>query len=160
MVRRGAYEYIGGHAVLLKHVAEDVKLAMLAVRHRMKVGLVDAGRLGHARLHRGWGGLWTGLQRNARRFATTGEWHGGVMLAGAALAGLCLPLAGWLLAGDQPAAAAAIALAPVPLLRAWYPSWIHALLAPPATFLAVPLLANAAMQTLIGLRAPWKGRRV
>jgi hypothetical protein len=160
LVRREAYEFIGGHAALTKYLVEDVKLAMLAQRHRLKIGLARAEGLGHARLHRGWGGLWEGLRRNAIRFTAISVWCGVLLLATALLTALwpaaALPLA----ATGQPLAAAGVALAPVVLLRPWYRSWLRALLAPLAALWILPIVLNAAAMSLAGARAEWKGRGV
>ena len=64
LVRREAYEFIGGHASNSTFLVDDLKLALLAQRHRMKLGLARTSRLAHARFHHGWSGMWEGLARN------------------------------------------------------------------------------------------------
>lgn len=160
LVRREAYEFVGGHGALLKDVAEDVRLAMLAQRHRMQLALLRAGPLGHARLHAGWSGLWAGLRRNALRFTAVRSWCGIRLLATAMLGALWLPVAGLLVFAAQPAAAAVVGVVPLALLRPWYRGWLHTLLAPLAVYLMLPILGNAALKALAGARADWKDRGV
>ncbi len=160
LVRREAYEFVGGHAALLKYVVEDVKLGMLAQRHRMKMAPVRAGRLGHARLHAGWTGMWEGLQRNALRFTAISSWYGALLLVTALFGALWLPVMWLMIAAGQPVAAAVVGVAPLPLLRPWYGSWLRALLAPLAFYVMLPILANAVLMALTGARADWKDRDV
>jgi len=48
LVRRDAYEFAGGHGAILNSIADGLKLAGLAARHRLKFGAARSGRLGHA----------------------------------------------------------------------------------------------------------------
>lgn len=160
LVRREAYEFIGGHGALTKDLVDDVKLAMLAQRHRLRIGLARAAGLGHARLHRGWSGMWQGLRRNALRFTTIDPWCGAALLATAALAALWPLVAGLLAAAGYAVAAAAVLFAPVVLLRPWYGSWQRALLAPLAALWMLPIVVHAAAMSVAGARAQWKGRSV
>src|SRR5207247_7904901 len=67
LARRQAYEFIGGHAAVGRFLAADVKLAMLAKRHRMGFAVARAGNLGHVRNYAGWTGLWRGIERHVLR---------------------------------------------------------------------------------------------
>src|SRR5205085_2438402 len=53
LVRQNAYRFVGGHGALTKYLTEDLKMASLAQRHRLQLGLVRSGRLGHMRFHQG-----------------------------------------------------------------------------------------------------------
>src|SRR5205814_1394383 len=68
LVRQNAYRFVGGHGALTKYLTEDLKMASLAQRHRLQLGLVRSGRLGHMRFHQGYGGLQDGIERGAFRF--------------------------------------------------------------------------------------------
>jgi hypothetical protein len=160
LVRREAYEFVGGHSGLMSYVIEDVKLALLAERHKMKLALVRTERLGHALLHSGWNGLWSGIERNALRFTAIGSMPGVLVFVVSTLAALWLPLALFLLAVNQPEAAAAVPVLLILLLRPWYPGWGSALTAPIAIFLLYPILLNAAAIASTGSSGEWKGREI
>jgi hypothetical protein len=126
----------------------------------MKLALVRADRLGHARLHSGWDGLWSGIERNALRFTAVGSMAGVMVMTVATLAALWLPLTLFLLSVSQPAAAAAVPVILILLLRPWYPGWPSSLTAPLAVYLLYPILLNAAAIASTGSRCEWKGREV
>ena len=62
LVNRNAYQFVGGHKALLSYVCEDVKLAALAQRHRLKFTVARAPRLGRVRIRP------EDFERNASRF--------------------------------------------------------------------------------------------
>ena len=62
LVRRDPYEFVGGHRVLLTSLCDDVKMAELAQRHRMKFAVVRAPQLGQVRIRP------RDFERNAFRF--------------------------------------------------------------------------------------------
>lgn len=159
LVRRAAYEFIGGHGASLSFLMDDVKLALLAQRHRLNFGLVRTSSLGHVRYHVGWDGLMDGVQRNAYRFVLL-EGSQGVAAAGAYLtATLWLPLALLLGLAGQPLASVAITLMPMIVLWPWYgASWAWS--APLAIYAAIPIVVNAVYNVLTTTHVPWKGREV
>jgi glycosyltransferase involved in cell wall biosynthesis len=157
LVRREAYEFIGGHAPVLKDLAEDVKLAALAQRHRVKFSVARADKLGRARLYDGWRGVWTGIVRDARRVEQASHGTGLVILLTAALAALWLPAVAWLWSEEQWEAAAILALLLLVLLRPWY-GILRVLLAPIAIYAAIPFLLHGLLGSLTGRSITWKGR--
>jgi chlorobactene glucosyltransferase len=64
LVRRSAYEAIGGHAAVRAQICEDLELARLFKRSGFKVVLRAGERLLSARMYRGWRTLWPGLAKN------------------------------------------------------------------------------------------------
>ena len=65
LVRRSAYEAIGGHAALKDSVIDDVKLALLLKRAGYRTRAVRAeDRIG-VRMYRGFREVWTGFSKNA-----------------------------------------------------------------------------------------------
>jgi chlorobactene glucosyltransferase len=64
LVRRTAYEAVGGHAAVHDAICEDVGLALLIKRAGGRVLLQDGKLLLSARMYTGWLSLWSGLSKN------------------------------------------------------------------------------------------------
>ncbi len=151
LVNRAAYEFIGGHKAVLGDVCEDVKMAALAKRHRMKFAVMRAPRLGRVHLRP------ADFARNARRFAHVKLWRGMCVVFTAAVWALWLPMLVVLFARDQFAAAIAWALVPSVFLAPWY-GWAHAVLAPAGIYAILPSLLRGALGAATGRHFEWKGR--
>jgi glycosyltransferase involved in cell wall biosynthesis len=156
LVRREAYDFTGGHAVVLTSLIEDVKLAMIAARHRLKFATVRSGPLGHVRFHPD--GLWRGFERNAFRFVMINPWIGITILAAAFIAALWLPALIWLAIDKQWAATAVFGVLPWALLGIWYRNPLRALLAPLGIYGMFFVIANGFIAALTGRQLEWKGR--
>ena len=159
LVRRTAHEFIGGFGAGLTFLVDDVKLALLADRHRMKFGTARTSALGHASAHRGWGGLWEGIRRNSYRFILISSWHGMLLMLTAAVAAMWLPLAALLAVAGLWPAAMGVALLPALLLLPWY-GILRAAFAPVAIYAILPILANSLFGVLTTTHVEWKGRQV
>jgi len=160
LVRRAAHEFIGGHATGLTFLVDDVKLALLAQRHRMQFGTARTSKLGHASAHPGWDGLWEGIHRNSYRFVLIPNWHGILLLSTAFLAALWLPLVLFLAVFGWLPAALVLAFLPPLVLLPWYGSIARAVLAPLAIYAILPILGNALLGVVTTTHVPWKGREV
>jgi chlorobactene glucosyltransferase len=64
LVRRTAYEEVGGHAAVHDAICEDVGLALLIKKSGGRVLLMDGKLLLSARMYSGWRSLWGGLSKN------------------------------------------------------------------------------------------------
>jgi chlorobactene glucosyltransferase len=64
LIRRSAYEAVGGHCAIRTAICEDVALASLIKRAGGRVVLRDGGRLVASRMYSGWRTLWPGLAKN------------------------------------------------------------------------------------------------
>lgn len=64
LLRRSAYEAVGGHAAVRAALSEDRELARLLKGRGFRVLLMDGGALLRARMYDGWRTLWPGLARN------------------------------------------------------------------------------------------------
>jgi chlorobactene glucosyltransferase len=64
LVRRQAYESVGGHAAVYNAICEDLELALLIKKAGGHVLLQDGRSLLAARMYTGWSSLWTGLSKN------------------------------------------------------------------------------------------------
>jgi GT2 family glycosyltransferase len=158
LVHREAHEFIGGPGAGLNFLVDDVKLALLAQRHRMKFGTARTSVLGHASAHRGWGGLREGIRRNSYRFVLISNRHGLLLALTALLAALWLPMV-LLLASFSLPAAVGLAILPVLLLLPWYGP-ARAVLAPLAFYAILPILGNALWGVMTTTHVEWKGREI
>ena len=158
LVQRNAYEFLGGHSAVSRTISDDVKLAALARRHRMKLGIVRATNFGRVRMHGGFTKIWSGFERNALRFMLVSPWIGvTIMLTTVSLA-LWLPVLTWLMWNRQWVAAAAFALLPSILMWRWYDDSPWTLFAPIAFYGMLPIILNAFIAALTGRQVRWKGR--
>lgn len=64
LVRRAAYEEVGGHAAVHDAICEDVGLALRIKRSGGRVLLLNGKLLLSARMYSGWRSLWGGLSKN------------------------------------------------------------------------------------------------
>ena len=160
LVRRAAHEFIGGHGAGLTFLVDDVKLALLAQRHRMNFGTARTSKLGHASSHKAWDGLWEGIRRNSYRFVLIPNWHGIVLLTTAFIATLWLPFIVLLAAFGWLPAALVLALLPILLLLPWYKNLFRSSLAPLAIYAILPILANALVGVLSTTHVQWKDREI
>ena len=156
LVLREAYEFAGGHAPVLSSMFEDVKLAALAQRHRLKFAVARTNVLGHVRLRE----LWSGIERNAFRFLQVPLSSGVIILLATLAATLWAPTLAWLLMDRKWVAAGLFALVPVALLGNWYRNPLAALLAPFGICAVVPAVFNGLIAAMTGRRVKWKGRTI
>jgi chlorobactene glucosyltransferase len=64
LVRRRAYDHVGGYAMVCHAICEDLALGRLFKRHRLKVRLEDGSAVLVTRMYTGWSTLWPGLAKN------------------------------------------------------------------------------------------------
>lgn len=151
LVRRDPYEFVGGHRALLTALCEDVRMAELAQRHRMKLAVARAPSLGYVRIRP------RDFERNAYRFALGGLGKGARVLVSALLWALWLPALLWLVGTQHNYSAAAFVLIPTVFLLPWYGSR-NALLAPFGIYTLLPVLARGMARALLNRPVKWKGR--
>jgi 4,4'-diaponeurosporenoate glycosyltransferase len=160
LARLESYNFLGGHSAVVAYLTEDVRLAKLAERHRLKLATARAPGLGHARMYKGYAGVRDGIRRQAFRFMLVNPMIGIVIIGSALLAALWLPALAWLIWRKQWIAAAIFGLVPTLVLRPWYRNWGTALLAPVALYGILPVLARSLLAALFGKPVQWKGRTV
>lgn len=151
LVKRNAYEFVGGHRAVLGYVCEDVKMAELAQRHRLKFAVSRAPRLGSVRIHP------ADFARNASRFVLARWWRGAWVMLTAAVWALWLPELVFLVVHRQFAVALAWLLVPSVYLGAWY-GWARAMLAPIGIYAILPRLFSGAIGAVTNRHFKWKGR--
>ena len=64
LLRRDAYDAVGGHAPVRNAICEDVELALLMKRRGHRVLLMDGSLLLSTRMYTGWSTLWPGFAKN------------------------------------------------------------------------------------------------
>jgi glycosyltransferase involved in cell wall biosynthesis len=156
LVRRVAYEFIGGHSAVITSMIDDVKLAQLALRHRLKLGVARSGSLGHVRFHPG--GLWRGFERNAYRFVMISPRIGITILTASVIAALWLPALVWLALDKEWPVLIVFALMPSAVLGVWYRNPVRALLAPLGIYGMFFVILNGFLAALTGRDLEWKRR--
>ena len=156
LVRRDAYEFIGGHSAVITSMIEDVKLAQLAHRHRLKFAIARAGSLGHVRFHPD--GLWKGFERNAYRFVMVSPWIGVTIFVASFISALWLPVMIWLALDREWIALIAFGIVPSAVLGVWYRNPLRALLAPLGIYGMFVIILDGFLAALTGREVEWKGR--
>ena len=152
LVKREPYQFVGGHGAI-HYLDEDLKLAALALRHRMKIGVGRATKLGRVTINL------ESLERSAYRFGLGESWVGVRVLLAALAFFLWIPASVWLLLEGHRYAAAAFAMFPVFVLSFWYGP-VLAILAPFGILGLTPKLFAAMLHVILGRRTKWKGRYI
>ena len=155
LTRREAYEFIGGHTAVISSMIEDVKLAGVAARHRLKFATVRT-RMGRVRFHTD--GLWRGFERNAFRFVMISPWVGVTIVIATIVAALWLPVLILLAINRQWVAVIALGLLPWAMLGVWYGNPLRALLAPLGIYGMLFVILNGFLAAITGRQIEWKGR--
>jgi glycosyltransferase involved in cell wall biosynthesis len=151
LAKREPYEFVGGHGAIRQYLNEDTKLAGLALRHRMKIGVARTD-LGRVRIEP------ETFTRDAHRVGLKGLWTGSKIMLAALAFFLWLPAWIWLLVEGENLIWPALFLWPIALLIPWYGA--SAVLAPLGIVGVAPKLLAAALHTLSGRRVKWKGRTI
>ncbi|MGD9648973.1 MAG: glycosyltransferase family 2 protein [Pirellulales bacterium] len=179
LVRRGAYQHVGGHAAVRSSLHDGLKLPRALRAAGLTTDLFDATDLASCRMYRSAGQVWRGLGKNATEGmaapAAIVPWTvillGGQVL-GPALLLVLLAAAAWApnsvtFTFDQPSRVALV-LASVATLLAYWPrllaaarfhqSWLGAALHPLGVLLLVIVQWQALVRCLAGGAAVWKDR--
>ena len=151
LVKRDAYEFVGGHKAVLGYVCEDVKMAALAQRHRLKFATARAPQLGSVRIHP------ADFARNASRFVLARWWRGAWIVLTTAAWALWVPELVFLIVRGQGPAALAWVFVPSLFLGVWY-GWARAILAPVGIYAILPGLLQGAIGAVTSRPFEWKGR--
>lgn len=160
LVRRDAYEFIQGHRAVVTSAVEDVALASLFKRHRMKIRVLRAESLANARMYDSLASIWRGFEKNSFKFLKFNRRTRFIVVAAATVMTSWLPMLVWLVQKEQFIAAAIFFFVPAAAWRAWYGSTLHALFAPFAIYLFQMIALSAMVKDYFGLKTEWKGRQV
>ncbi len=155
LLRRDAYEFLGGHAAVLNIFAEDIKLAAIARRHRLKIGVTRAGLLGSVRFRE----PSESLRRAGYRLILLERSALIMVILGSAAMALWPAAVVWSWLYGSNGLAWAVRLAPLVIALAWYRGPL-ALLFPIAVYPAAVQLWSGLIAALTGHKIRWKGRLV
>ena len=167
LVRRAAYEALGGHAAVRGEVAEDLALARRAAGCGVRWLLADGAEYSACRMYRSVRAAWEGFGRNlARAFGRNLALYAAAWLwLGVAYLGPPLSLAAAL--ADTAVGVAPLALAAVLVALATWTVVVARLRLPGALVPLYPLVmavwlvvAAESLRQALSERATWKGRRV
>ncbi|HTW93480.1 MAG TPA: glycosyltransferase family 2 protein [Tepidisphaeraceae bacterium] len=174
LVRRAAYERIGGHAAVRAHMTEDLAIGRRFKAAGEKIQLCLAGDLITTRMYEGFADMWEGLSKNAFAGMDFKEWKFWGLMAGGLLGTFLVPfyLLGaiiWLIRLPSFYSAAALILSSVAFAAMsiahsrstrWLRlPWWHALLMPLSAGLYLLIAANSYLQYHLRGGNVWKGRR-
>lgn len=157
---RSAYEFFGGHSVVKDSVVEDVAIAQKVKRHRMKLLLMRAEKLGSVRMYTSLGGIWRGFQKNSFRFLQLNPRVGFQVVTASILLASVGPVAVWLAIEEQWPLLGILLLTPVSFLAPWYGSLGKAVLSLPAIYLFQLIALHGMVTSLLHRKTRWKGRLV
>ncbi len=157
---RKSYEFLGGHKAVATSVIEDVELARLLKRHRMRAPVMRCESMAFVRMYESFGALWRGFEKNSFRFLRANPKTGVQVVAASVVMTSWLPVLLFLLWLQLWEAAALFFFVPAVAWRRWYGSWRSALLAPLAIYLFQGIALSAMVKGMLGLTTAWKGRRV
>jgi chlorobactene glucosyltransferase len=170
LVRRAAYEAVGGHAAVYSAICEDLELARRIKQSGRSVLLMGGERLLSARMYTGWRTLWPGFAKNlvdtlGGPAATLAGALVAVVLAWAAFAIPLIDLLAWLRGVHGAAIALIAALAAsgavvgLHVAATFYfriPFWYGLLF--PLGYTAGALIALDSVRRRLRGRVSWKGR--
>jgi chlorobactene glucosyltransferase len=159
LVKKEAYEIMGGHKAVLDSVIEDVALARLAARKGVRTRVVRAEHMGTVRMYDSLGAIFRGFEKNSFRFLRINPATGGFVIVSSILLTTWLPVLMWLLWAHLYRQAAIFAVIPSLILLPWYRG-ASALLAPVAIYLFQGIALSAMWKNLTGRKTEWKGRAV
>jgi len=170
LVKRAAYDAVGGHAAVRSAICEDLEVARRLKQSGRSVLLMGGEELLSTRMYTGWRTLWPGLAKNlvdtlGGPVATVTVAGAAVILAWAAFVLPLIDLTGWLRGADGAAAALILALAAsaaaggLHIAATFYfriPFWYGLLF--PLGYTAAALMAFDSVRRRRSGQVSWKGR--
>lgn len=163
LIRRAAYDRIGGHAALRLDLSDDFKLGRLLKESGARQRFYDALGLVRCPWHRGTLNVIRGLEKNFFAGFDYSLWQLGaftVILLGLTFGPVVLALFGRTPAASLPLlvqAGLALAIAARQAPRLGRPAWLLALLTPISTLLLLAAAWNSAARTLVRGGVSWRG---
>jgi glycosyltransferase involved in cell wall biosynthesis len=159
LIRRKAYERIGGHAAVASSVIEDVALAKLAAVNNLRARVTRAEHMGNVRMYDSFSAILRGFEKNSFRFLKQNPFTGVQVVIASILLTSWLPVLALLLLNHLWRQAILFALLPSLILFPWYRN-LYAVTAPVAIYLFQCIALNSMFKTLTGAKSIWKGREV
>ncbi len=160
LFRRNTYEFLGGHSAVIGSVIEDVELAALAKRHRVRLRVLRAEELGSVRMYENLGGIWRGFQKNSFGFLMVNRWTGFQVIFVSILLTSWAPVIAWLVVCGWWKLAILFGLLPAILLWRWHRGIFSAFFSPIAIYIFQLIALSSLVAFVHGRGVNWKGRRV
>lgn len=160
LVRRDAYEFVQGHRAVAASVADDVALARLFKRHRMKYRVLRDESMAHARARDSLGAIWLSFEKLSFKFVRLGRLTEILIALSALVLTAWLPMLAALLYDGHTAAAFFFLFVPSLAWLPWYRSVLPAMMAPLAICVFPLICISAFAKDLFGIRTTRRGRSV
>jgi chlorobactene glucosyltransferase len=160
LFRNDAYDFTGGHRSVIRSVIEDVEMARLAKRHRLRFEVIRAEKFGRVRMYDSLGSIWRGFQKNSFQFLDANPGVGIQVIAASVLMTSYLPVLLWLIREGEFAGTLAFAVVPMLATFAWYRGSYGVLLAPVAIYVFQIIALHSMAAHFFGFGGMWKGRKV
>lgn len=158
LVRRDAYDHVGGHSAVGGEIIEDVRLAAVLESRGYRVTLLRGEAYLSVRMYPTFSALWEGFAKNAFRFVRASPRSG----LPTALAGLIFLAGATRMVGANTRTRAVLAVTQAAALRPWYALFgtprATAFMSPLAALVFQFIALDSLRRTLLG-RTAWKGRR-
>ncbi len=155
-----AYDFTGGHRAVIRSVIEDVDIARLAKRHRLRFEVLRGENLGHVRMYDSLAAIWRGFQKNSFPFLGANPGVGLRVILASILMTSWAPVLAWLVRDGQTLAAYAFAAAPALAALFWRRSPLATLLAPISIYVFQLIALHSMAAHYFGFSSVWKGRKV
>ena len=161
LIRRSAYDAVGGHTAVAASLVEDVALGVALARSGRRIGLLRANGFASVRMYSGLSALFEGFSKNAFAFSRLQPGRGIRVALATAGAASALPTA-LALGRRQPLLGAvllALALsANARWARAFGAPAVYGLLQPLAAMTMLAAVLRGAVAAMGGPRVTWKDR--
>ena len=158
LFRTEAYDFTGGHRIVVRNRADDLGIARVVKRHRLQYELVRAEHLGH---YSPGPALWTTYTRTIYDFLSMNPVTVTLQAVVALISMVCWGPAIWFLwYEEEDFAAYVLAVLPVLATLVWYRNPLRAILAPAAIYLVALAALHSLLIHLFGLSHAWKGRKI
>lgn len=160
LVRRDAYEKLGGHQAVIESVIEDVAMARLAKEKELITRVIRAESLGNVRMYENLRAIWRGFEKNSFRFLLVNPLSGILVVAASIIFTTYLPLLVVLILGQEWLAAGLFLFVPGLTLLPWYRTLAALWRVPIAIYLFQIIALSGMLKTLTRGKTDWKGRMV
>jgi glycosyltransferase involved in cell wall biosynthesis len=158
LFRAEAYEFTGGHRIVVRNHADDIGIARVIKRHRLQYRLVRAEDLGHCKTGPG---LWRAYKRTIFDFLSMNPTPVTMQVVVALLFMACWGPAVWFLWYEEfDFFAYAFAAIPTLATLVWYRNPLRAILAPAGIYLVLLATLHSLFTHIFGLSHAWKDRKI
>lgn len=161
LFRTEAYEFTGGHRTVLRSVVDELGVAQVVKRHRLRYEITRGEKFGHVRPGPSFLSQWRGYLRTIFTFLRLNPATLVLQYCFAVLVTLCwAPMLWWLWREGETIATWTFAVVPMLATLVWYRSPLRAILAPIAIYVFAGAVLSSLLAHLFDISGVWKGRRI